>query len=352
MTFTMKTMKNLSNYVKLYLANGTIIIILSFLLARYIDLGYMEELGSRDPGSILFMLPFLLSGFLTLHQAKKEYEKKIGIGLIIILIFSILILIGFTFLSFENAPNNSYYANSYIIIYLLFVAHIFLLFQYINSIYRLKIKKYTLKKKSVSVKVEPDIEPKSNLRLRFKNLEMKHQKLKENNIIINREHEFSNLEKIMRNNNQKKELLSRMDDLETNFTIGKLKSSLFNRKKEVIIRKIREIDKEFLNIRDSIFKEEYNTQTFGKIEKKLLHIESIIKKKEGKFKEYQRIMNELKTINEDKRKLSMKLAEDSNMDESTYKLAMDILEEKEKDKSNELWKIKEILFKEEYEKPF
>jgi len=92
------------------------------------------------------------------------------------------------------------------------------------------------------------------------------------------------------------------------------------------------------------------------IEKKLLtgdvnSAENLLTERERSFNSFLELSNELDVVKLKIRKLTDRLA-DGELDSESYKRASDDFEKQEKEIEEKLWKLRNKLFKDEYEKPF
>jgi hypothetical protein len=79
--------------------------------------------------------------------------------------------------------------------------------------------------------------------------------------------------------------------------------------------------------------------------------EKLLTEREQANEEFKHLEKQLKSLNNTKNNLTKRLAE-GELSSSAFETARDDLEQEKKKLEEELWKLKSILFKDEYEKPF
>lgn len=119
---------------------------------------------------------------------------------------------------------------------------------------------------------------------------------------------------------------------------------VIGKKKRVILDKINELVCEETDIQVDYIKQLLNKDQVDKAEK-------IINELENDYEEFEQNKKELGEIKNKTKRLTDRLA-DGEIDSESYKRASDDLEKQEKELEEKLWKLKNKLFKDEYEKPF
>jgi len=115
-------------------------------------------------------------------------------------------------------------------------------------------------------------------------------------------------------------------------------------KKQIILDKINNLENEEPNLQLDHIKQLLSTHNISVAEEKL-----------NEFLEHYEEFNNLKTdltdINDKLGSLTNKLA-DGDINSEAYTKASDTLEQKKKDVEEKMWKLRNTLFKDSYEKPF
>lgn len=107
------------------------------------------------------------------------------------------------------------------------------------------------------------------------------------------------------------------------------------------------------NIRDIGYKKYGNPKSFNSDEKNVQLKTSMEQSDKNQTSEekYDSLKEKLKIVNDKIRTLTDKLIKDT-ISGDAYKTAIDNLEKEKKEIEEELWKLRNILFKDDYEKPF
>jgi len=101
----------------------------------------------------------------------------------------------------------------------------------------------------------------------------------------------------------------------------------------------------FLTDVEQLVKKGFQTKTSSKDAEALLH------KKEKQYESYTDLQRQLEELKAKITRLTVRVAE-GEVDSDSYKRALDDLESQKRTLEEELWKLRNKLFKDEYEKPF
>lgn len=138
-------------------------------------------------------------------------------------------------------------------------------------------------------------------------------------------------------------IIASIKKIKTKKTEGKEPSSK-NPKKQIILDKINNLENEEPNLQLDHIKQLISLHKIDEAEEKLnefmLH-----------YKEFNNLKTDLTDINDKLGSLTNKLA-DGDINSEAYTKASDTLEQKKKNVEEKMWKLRNTLFKDSYEKPF